>query len=99
MSKPSQRFARFAKNAVDLRVVGDVERQREVAAELGRHFVDAAAQLVGLVAQRELGAFAAHRLRDSPSDRAVAREADHDGAFAREESHQTRSGGISRFAR
>ena len=73
---------------VDLRVVGDVERQRQVAAEVGRHALDAGFQLVVLVAERELGAFAAHGLRNAPGDRAVAREADDDGPLSCEESHQ-----------
>ena len=43
MSNPSRALRQSREERVDLRVVGDVERQSEVAAELGRHFVDAAA--------------------------------------------------------
>ena len=45
-------------------------------------------ELVVLIAERELGAFAPHGLRDSPRDRAIAREPDDDRALACEETHQ-----------
>ena len=88
MSKPSQRCASACEEGVDLRVLGDVERQRDVAAELGGHLSTRLLELVVLIAERELGAFAAHRLRDAPRDRAIAREPDDDGPFAGEEAHQ-----------
>ena len=86
MSKPSQRLREAGEERVDLRVVGHVERQREVAAELRRHVFDAALELVGLVAEREIRALTAHGLGDAPGDRTAAREADDDGALAGEKS-------------
>src|SRR5690606_6282643 len=73
---------------VDLSVVRDVERQHEVAAELCGEAAHALGELVGLVRERELGAFALHGLCDAPGDRAIARDADDQGALTGEKTHR-----------
>ena len=66
---------------VDLPVVGHVQRQHDIAAELAGHLLDATLELVGLIVERELRALLLERLRDPPGDRAVARKPDDNGAF------------------
>src|SRR5690606_36863085 len=72
---------------VDLAVVGDVERQHDIALELRGEPADAVCELLRLIAERELGAFATHRLCDTPRDRSVARDADDHGPPAGEKTH------------
>ena len=73
---------------VDLCVLGDVERQREIAAELRRHFFDARLEFLGLVAERQRRTFAMHRGSNSPRNRTVARETYDHSPLAGQESHQ-----------
>src|SRR6185295_9951710 len=86
--EPVPALRKAGEERVDLAVVGNVERQREVAAELLGHVFDAALELVGLIAEREIGALAAHGLGDAPGERAVAREADDDRALPSQKPHQ-----------
>src|SRR5690606_3170037 len=73
---------------VDPRIVGHVERQHDARAELLRHALDAFRELLALMAEGKLRAFAPQCLRDTPGNRAIAGEADHDGPLTGQESHQ-----------
>src|SRR5690606_16188279 len=72
---------------VDLAVVGDVERQRDIAFELRGESADPVRELLRLIAECELGAFAPHRLCDTPAARSIAGGADDQGPLAGQETH------------
>jgi hypothetical protein len=76
------------KRGRDLRVLGHVHRQRDVAAALGGEFLDPLAQLVILVGEGEFGALPVHGLGDAGGDRAVARNTHHKCAFSSQKSHR-----------
>src|SRR5690606_15189969 len=71
----------------------------EVAAERGRETAHALRELVRLIRERELRAFAPHGLRDAPGDRAVARDADDQGALTGEKTQRFRSSSVAGGAR
>src|SRR5690606_27038297 len=81
-------LAELCEESVDLRVVRNIERQHDLALLLGRELAYALGQLVVLVAEGELRAFAPQRIGDAPCDRAMACEAHDDGALAGEKSHE-----------
>jgi hypothetical protein len=71
----------------DFRVLGDVHRAGEAAAQLFRHGLHARLELFALVSEGELRALAAHGLGDAPGDRTLAGETDDQRALAVQESH------------
>ena len=73
-TKPSncgQASPSCANSALDLGVVGDVAVEHQLGAELGGEFGDALLEALALVAEGQLGAFAAAGAGDAVGDRAV----------------------------
>ena len=85
---------RAANRRVDLGVVGDVAVEDQRRAELGGELGDALLEALALVAEGQLGAFAAAGPGDAVGDRAVRQHAGDEEALAGEKSH-----GTSAFAR
>jgi len=75
------------KQAVDLGVVLDVEREHERAAEVRGHLRHALLETFVLVRECEFRALTVHRLRDTVGDRAVAQQAGDEDAFAGKKTH------------
>src|SRR5690606_23916302 len=71
----------------DLGIVGDVERERRTAAQPGRDLVDARLQLLVLVGEGELGAFAVHGLGNAVGDRTRAGDAGDQCTVALQDTH------------
>jgi hypothetical protein len=72
---------------IDFGIASNVERKTDIAAELRRHLRDPFGKFLVLVAERELGALAMHRLSNSERDRSITYEADDNGALAGEKPH------------
>ena len=89
-SKVGQASAEGGEQGLDLRVVGDVAVEDERRAELGGEFGDALLEALALVAEGQLGAFAAAGPGDAVGDRAVRQHAGDEEAFAGEKSHEWR---------
>ena len=66
---------------IDLAIDGHIEGHREPGADRLGERLDALLHLVVDVGEGELGAFTMHRLRDTPCDRAVGRDADDERAL------------------
>ena len=80
-------FAQLPECALDLRVVGDVEVEDELGAELGGVLGHALLEALSLVAERQLGAFAVAGPGDAVGDGAVVQDAGDQKALAGQESH------------
>ena len=76
-----------ANRRVDLGVVGDVAVEHELRAELGGELGDPLLEALALVAEGQLGAFAAAGAGDAVGDRAVRQHAGDQEALAGEKSH------------
>ncbi len=81
-------LAEIGEQRFDLRVARDVAGQHDIRAESLGGFVDARLELVVDVGERELRAFAMHRVGDAPGDRAVADDARDQCALAVQKSHE-----------
>src|SRR6185369_5847554 len=71
---------------VDLRVVGDVAGQQDVAREFGEQLRDALAHGLALVGKGEFRAFAMHRARNAVGDRTGAEQPRDEDLLSGEES-------------
>ena len=71
----------------DLRIVGDVERQHDIAADSAAAFSTRDLQFVVLVGERQFRAFAVHGLGDAAGDGTLAGDAGDQCALALQESH------------
>src|SRR5690606_18350843 len=71
----------------DLGVVGDVERERRSAAELGGRFLHPRLQLFILVGEGQFGTFAVHGLGNAVGDGTLAGDAGDQCTLALQETH------------
>ena len=71
----------------DLRIVGDVERQDDIAAQFGGRFLYPRKQLLVLVGEGQFGAFAVHGFGDAAGDRTLAGDSGDQCALALQETH------------
>ena len=72
---------------VDLTVVFDVQRHRDLRVKLSSDALNAPTKSLRLVAERELCALCVHRLGDAVGDRAITRNASDESALARKKPH------------
>ena len=89
-TKPSKRrpgLAERGEHRLDLGVVGDVAVEDQRRAELGGELGDPLLEALALVAEGELGAFAAAGPGDAVGDRPVREDAGDEEALAGEKSH------------
>ena len=73
---------------VDLRVVGDVAGEHQVAAELVGELGDAVLEALADIGERQLGAFALAGLRDAVGNRTVRQQAGQQDTFTSEKAHE-----------
>ncbi len=81
-------LAQLGEDVVDLRVLGDVQRQHDVGVALLGGILDARLELVVLVGEGEFGALTEHRFGDAAGDRTLAGDTDDQGALAGQKSHR-----------
>ena len=76
-------IAERLEHRLDASLVGDVAREHELGADLGRERLDPLPDGVALISERNIRAMVAASLGDAPGDRAVIGDAEHHAALAR----------------